>query len=108
MLRLSFHTLVALVFSATAPIVALAADADDWIDAMKQVHARFKGETGTFAQFGDSITVTMAYWAPLADEPKNMPKPMADAHARVKKYLQADCWRKWKGADYGSEGGMTI
>jgi hypothetical protein len=85
-----------------------AADAEDWVDAMKQVHARFKGDAGTFAQFGDSITVTMAFWAPLADEPKNMPTAMAEAQTRVKKYLKQDCWRKWKGPDYGSEGGMTI
>lgn len=37
----------------------------DWVAPMKQVHARFAGTRGTFAQFGDSISVTMAFWAPL-------------------------------------------
>src|ERR1051325_6503112 len=46
--------------------------ADDWVAAMQQVHRRFTGQKGTFAQFGDSITVTMAFWSPLAGEPKNM------------------------------------
>jgi lysophospholipase L1-like esterase len=75
---------------------------------MKKVHARFKGEKGTFGQFGDSITVTMAFWAPLAGEPKNMPAEMAKAHAVVKGYMKADCWSKWKGPGFGSNGGMTI
>ena len=60
---------------------------------MKQVHARFTGTMGTLAQFGDSITVTMAYWAPLEGEPRQMPPEMARAHARVKKYMRPECWR---------------
>jgi len=30
------------------------------------------------------------------------------AFKRVKEYLKPDCWQKWKGAEYGSDGGMTI
>jgi hypothetical protein len=97
-----------LALAALLPAASRAADADEWVDAMKKVHARFKGDPGTFAQCGDSITVTMAYWAPLFVSPKNMPTDMADAHGRVKKYLKPDCWNKWKGPEYGSEGGMTI
>jgi hypothetical protein len=75
---------------------------------MKQVHAQFKGTKGTFAQFGDSITVTMAFWAPLAGEPKGMPPDMAKAHKTVKDFMKPECWSKWKGSDYGSTGSMTI
>jgi lysophospholipase L1-like esterase len=80
----------------------------EWVAAMKEVHARFMGTPGTLAHFGDSITVTMAYWAPLAQEPKNMPPQMVRAHELVKKYMKPDCWAKWKGPGYGSNGSMTI
>jgi hypothetical protein len=39
--------------------------ANSWAEPMKQVHVRFTGVKGTFAQFGDSITVTMAYCGTL-------------------------------------------
>jgi hypothetical protein len=80
----------------------------DWSEAMAAVHGRFQGKRGTFAHFGDSITVTMAFWSPLRDEPKNMSPATARAHRRVKEYMSADCWSKWKGPEYGNEGGMTI
>ena len=32
---------------------------------MKKVHARFRGTEGYVAQFGDSITYSMAFWSPL-------------------------------------------
>jgi hypothetical protein len=83
-------------------------DTKYWIEPMQKVHARFTGKQGTFAQFGDSITVTMAFWAPLRGQPRGMSKALAQAHARVKGYMLAECWDKWKGAEYGSEGGMTI
>lgn len=79
-----------------------------WIRPMRQVHARFAGRPETFAQFGDSITVTMAYWAPLEYARKNASPEMEAAFARVKAHMRPECWRGWKGPDYGSEGGMTI
>ena len=47
--------------------VPLYADEPGWVAPMKDVHAKFKGTPGTLATFGDSITVTMAFWAPLQD-----------------------------------------
>ena len=79
-----------------------------WAAPMRDVHARFTGRKGTVAHFGDSITVTMAYWAPLADAPKNMDQAAARAHAAVKSRLRPECWRDWKGPDFGSDGGKTI
>jgi lysophospholipase L1-like esterase len=79
-----------------------------WVAAMKKVHADFKGTPGTFAQFGDSITVTMAFWAPLQGEPKKMSPEMSKALDAVKAYLKKDCWRDWKGPEYGSDGRKTI
>lgn len=75
---------------------------------MKKVHAKFTGMKGTLALFGDSITVSMAFWAPLAGEPKNMSPDMAKAHALVKGHMKAECWNKWRGPEFGNQGSMTI
>jgi hypothetical protein len=81
-----------------------------WVEPMRQVHARFKGERGTFALFGDSITISLAFWAPLAAPPADLPRPMAmaQAHALVKRHMKLDCWNKWRGPEFGNQGGMTI
>jgi len=79
-----------------------------WVDAMAKVHAKFTGQKGTFAQFGDSITVTLAFWTPLLYERKNASPEMEQAYQLVKGYLQKECWRDWKGPQFGNEGGMTI
>ncbi len=46
--------------------IALAAEHDPaqagWIEAMKKVHQGFDGAVGYVAQFGDSITYSMAFW----------------------------------------------
>jgi lysophospholipase L1-like esterase len=79
-----------------------------WIAPMKQVHARFGGTRGTFAQFGDSISFTMAFWAPLKWDAKNLDAKGSRAHAVVKGYMKSECWEKWKGTKFGSEGSTTI
>jgi hypothetical protein len=84
------------------------AQAPYWVEPMKKVHSQFKGEKDTFAQFGDSITVTMAFWAPMNYELKNPSPELAKSHEQVKKYMKPDCWSKWKGGAFGSDGGMTI
>jgi GDSL-like Lipase/Acylhydrolase family len=101
-------TFPALCIVLLATAGATAADPPVWIEPMKAVHARFTGTPGTLAMLGDSITVTMAFWAPLQGEPRNMPDDMKAAHVLAKNYLKPDCWAKWKGPAYGSEGGMTI
>ena len=79
-----------------------------WADAMRKVHAKFTGKPGTFAQFGDSITVTVAFWSPLEYELKNF-SPEAEKDLQlVKGYMRKECWHDWKGPKFGSEGGMTI
>lgn len=79
-----------------------------WIMAMREVHQRFTGQPGTFAQFGDSITVSMAFWAPLSQQPKGLSPELATDRRLVKEYQRPECWRDWKGPDFGSNGGMTI
>jgi len=79
-----------------------------WQEPMKKVHARFSGPKGSFAQFGDSISVTRAFWSPLAYEPKEMSPEMGRAVKSVKEYMKRDCWSEWKGPEFGNDGSMTI
>src|SRR5262245_30925141 len=88
--------------------VSTAQQAPAWVTPMKQVHVRFSGTPRTLALFGDSITVSMAFWAPLRGEPKGMNAETAAAHERVKEYLAAECWSDWRGPEFGNEGRMTI
>jgi lysophospholipase L1-like esterase len=37
-----------------------------WVPAMAELHRSFKGTAGQVAQFGDSITYTMAFWKPFS------------------------------------------
>jgi hypothetical protein len=84
------------------------ADKPAWVEPMQRVHARFKGQKGTFATFGDSITVTMAYWAPLRHSHKNLDRQGEADYKRVSTYLRPECWDKWKGPAFGNEGSMTV
>ena len=79
-----------------------------WLDNAKQTHEKFTGQPGTFAHFGDSITVTLAFWTPLLYERKNAPQQMQHDFQYVKNYLRKECWRDWKGPKYGNEGSQTI
>jgi len=75
---------------------------------MVRVHARFHGRPGTFAHFGDSITETLAFWAPLKHARKDAPPQMEHAFRRVEAYLRPECWREWKGPEFGNQGGQTV
>ena len=79
-----------------------------WEETARRTHARFTGRPGTFAHFGDSITVTQAFWTPLRSERRNAPPAMEQAFRRVEAYLRPECWREWKGPEFGSEGGKTV
>lgn len=79
-----------------------------WVGPMKTVRAKFTGGPGTFAMFGDSITVSLAFWAPLAQDPKTLSPDGRAALARVNAYMRAPCWRDWRGPAFGSDGGKTM
>jgi lysophospholipase L1-like esterase len=79
-----------------------------WVEPMRKVHARFTGAKGSLACFGDSITVSLAFWSPLAGHPNSMSAKMAQAHALVKEYMKPECWDRWKGPAFGNNGSMTI
>ncbi|HEV3438720.1 MAG TPA: SGNH/GDSL hydrolase family protein [Gemmata sp.] len=96
-----------MVFVLLVPATVRADDSPVWVESMKQVHAKFTGKSGTLALFGDSITVTKAFWSPLGYAPKDLPEPLAKNLQSVKTYMLNDCWSKWRGAEYGSESGKT-
>jgi lysophospholipase L1-like esterase len=78
------------------------------MEAMRAVHARFKGKAGTFAQFGDSLTDSLAYWTPILYDPKGLNPEMTRARELVLAHMRRECWRDWKGADYGNKSSTTI
>ena len=82
-------------------------DRPSWIEPMKQVHAQFTGKPGSLALLGDSITASKAFWSPLSYAPKALPEPLAKNLQLVKSYMLDECWSKWRGPDYGNEGGKT-
>jgi hypothetical protein len=100
-----FTWLVPVILLAAGP--ARAAD-PEWVGPMKAVHARFTGTPGTLALFDDSITNSLAFWAGLEGAPKALPPDAAKDLEVVRGYMKAECWRKWRGPEYGNEGRMTI
>ena len=83
---------------------------DYWVEPTRAVHKKFKGTPGTLAQYGDSITVTMAFLAHYysGDEiaPLNCPPEVKKELDLVAKYAKRNLWREWKGAEWGSTGMM--
>ena len=83
-------------------------EARDWRAEVVRVHARFHGRPGTFAQFGDSITETLAFWAPFST-PARTPHPGWSAPSG---WLRLVCVQnagaEWKGPEFGNQGGRTI
>lgn len=106
--RFCFVTVLGITI-ATLSAPSLAGESGpSWAEPMQSVHAKFAGRPGTFAHFGDSITVTLAFWTPLLYERKNASSEMEEAFALVKRHMRPECWRDWKGPKFGNEGGMTI
>src|SRR5262245_41225465 len=79
----------------------------DWADAVRRTHARFTGRTGTLALFGDSISVSLAFWAPLQAGSRRASPDLDRAVQQVRAHLKPECWRDWRGPAYGNDGGRT-
>src|SRR5437764_1032472 len=58
--------------------------------------------------FGDSITVSLAFWAGLPHARKNLSPQAEAAYKLVSAHMTKECWRDWRGPTYGNEGRMTI
>src|SRR5882672_164467 len=96
----SFGALVLLLFA-----TPLRAAEPEWVEPMKKVHAKFTGTPGTLALFGDSISLSLGFWAPLDYAPKNLADDLAKPLATVKGHMKKECWREWRGGDFGNESG---
>jgi lysophospholipase L1-like esterase len=94
-------------FALLAFVPVARADDPAWVKPMQETHAKFTGKPGTLALFGDSITETKAFWAPLAYAPKDVRPGIAASLEVVKKHMLADCWDKWRGGENGNESGQT-
>lgn len=81
---------------------------DDMRVSLARCHARFTGTQGTLALFGDSMTESLAFWAPLAREPRHMTAAAAHAYAVVRRFMNPACWAAWRGPEYGNQSMMTI
>jgi lysophospholipase L1-like esterase len=99
---------MAAMAGAQEPEASSQIEARAWRAEIVRVHARFHGRPGTFAQFGDSITETLAFWTPLRNAPTNASPEMEQAFRRVNARLRPECWRDWKGPEFGNQGGQTI
>lgn len=98
-------------FPAPAPFPAPAVRAaDDWVAPMKAVHARFKGKPGTFGQYGDSITYTMAFLASHSYGatciPAKCPEDVRRQLAVLDTYARKSSWRD-KGVAFGNISSVT-
>jgi hypothetical protein len=82
---------------------AAGAEQPAWVENMRIVHASFKGKAGTIAQYGDSISVTLAFFAPLQWEVKN-PGDQETNLKNLRAYVAKECWN-WKGPEHGNQGG---
>ncbi len=106
--RMSWTIVWASLFCVGAAMATDGKRAEDWVQPMRLVHARFHGRPGAFAEFGDSITVSLAFWSPLRWTMQGADEPTQQAIRLVRGYMRPECWDRWKGPAYGNEGGMTI
>ena len=79
-----------------------------WARNARAIHGSFTASPGTLALFGDSITESLAFWAPLAEERKPAPPALEAAFARVKARLRPECWNQWRGEAYGNAASTTV
>ncbi|MFO7904857.1 MAG: GDSL-type esterase/lipase family protein [Planctomycetota bacterium] len=94
-----------IVFVSVSP--AAGSDQLDWVQPMRRVHAEGQGEKGVLVHFGDSITYSLAYFAPLQYVDKSeLPAAARDALNVVDAHMREECYR-WKGPEKGNYSGQT-
>jgi len=100
-----------LTMAALAATAAGAAEKPYWQEAMRAVHAKFDGAPGYVAQFGDSITYSMAFCSPLGwDDPdkyltRDDGLPKRPATARWRDVLKGT---RDKGPECGNYSGWRV
>ncbi|QEG41397.1 GDSL-type esterase/lipase family protein [Roseimaritima ulvae] len=81
------------------------------IAAMRKVHQGFEGQTGYVAQFGDSITYSMAFWTPIGWDSPDQYLAVDDGWPKTPKNAR---WRDYvkgtrdKGPEHGNYSGWKV
>ena len=89
-----------------------AAQADDpyWLLPMQDVHADYTGSGGTISRFGDSISVSMAYFVPMQYGHTNTTPDDTTALSWIRSYVTTASWH-WQDNNvyhlHGCDGGTT-
>jgi lysophospholipase L1-like esterase len=97
------------LLAAVLPLPAFAeTKTPDWVGPMRKVHAKFTGKKGTLALFGDSITFSLGFWAGLPYAHKNLGPEGEAAYKRVSGHMRKECWRDWRGPEYGNQSSQTV
>lgn len=107
-LRISAWLLAGSTLAVVPGRAAARQDESDWRGAMAAVHGRFSGQPGTFAHLGDSITESLAFWAPLPQGRRGASPGLERDYRLVEGRMRPECWRGWKGPGFGNQGGRTI
>ena len=77
---------------------------DYWVKPMTEIHKKFKGEKGSVATYGDSITYAKPFWSTIRNGVKNCED--IDIMELVD-YITVDSW-DLKGPENGNYSGWTI
>lgn len=78
-----------------------------WVPAMRQVAATGSGEAGVLLNVGDSISYSMAYFAPLQwIDRETAPCEVFAAETTLNAFINPACYR-WKGPEHGNASGKT-
>jgi len=86
-------------------------EAPSWVPAMRKVHEGFDGTAGYVAQFGDSITYSMAFWSPMS---WSDPAPYLSEEDELPKQPGDHRWRdvikgaRDKGPKFGNYSGWRV
>jgi len=111
-LTIRFCLLCAIVVATTrGDAVGQAPQAEEqlpaWVPAMRQVAAAGSGESGVLLNLGDSISFSLAYFAPLQwIDRDTSPREVIAARATLDAFLKPECYR-FKGPEHGNASGKT-
>ncbi len=83
----------------------------EWIAAMQKSHEGFAGQPGYVAQFGDSITNSLAFWSPLGWDDPQQYLPDDDGLPKTpsnKRWRDVILGVRDKGGENGNDSGWRI
>ncbi len=91
-------------------VVSVQAQEPYWAEPMREVHASYTGPGGLISRFGDSITVSLAFFKQLHYGHTNTTPEDDAALSWINGYLEPACWNWYDDGHYvgnGANGGTT-